>query len=334
MASSMPLMPDALESYRQQVHSALIAMMPQSEARLVEVCQYALGAPGKMLRALLLLEACSAVGGDPNQALLAAAGTEYGHLASLIHDDLIDGDELRRGRESIWKRFGRDNAILSGDLLIFQAFLCLSRCGADSQRVVQALEVMSRCCIDLCLGQDLEFTAIRNLEVGVNTYLQIIQQKTGALFRASVEIGGILGGGTPAQVEALAAYGDALGLAFQIADDVLSYRGSAAELGKPVLSDLRNGRVTLPVLIAHQRSAGSDRTFLEALFSAAAEEIDYEIAFSRLVRVMQETEALQVAIEMARAEAAASRRHLQILPASHARSALELAITLVTERMR
>ena len=157
-----------------------------------------------MLRGRMLLEACRAVGGDPEEVLSAAAGTEYGHLASLVHDDIVDRDEFRRGKPSVWHKYGSDLAILTGDLFIFEAFHALSLCRHTSiaaERIVRVLEVLSTACIELCLGQAAEERFIKNCTAHSGDYIEMIRLKTGSLFRASLESGAILGGGTEEQIK-------------------------------------------------------------------------------------------------------------------------------------
>ena len=250
----------ATESHQQEItninemlHSVLdIHSSIHPTNSLITISKYALSTGGKMLRGRMLLEACRAVGGDPEEVLHAAAGTEYGHLASLVHDDIIDMDEIRRGKHSVWHAYGSDLAILTGDLFIFEAFHSLSLCRHTiaAERVARVLEVLSAACIELCLGQVAEMRFTKNCTARSEDYLEMIRLKTGSLFRASLESGAILGGGTEEQIKAVSIYGEKLGLAFQIVDDLLPYTSSEQVTGKPKTSDIKNHRVTLPILYA------------------------------------------------------------------------------------
>lgn len=236
---------------------------------LLQIGDYALAARGKMLRGILLLKACQAVGGTPEQILYAAAGTEYGHLASLVHDDMMDQDEVRRGQPTIWKAYGSDLALLTGDLFIFEAYHSLSLCrhAIPAERVARTFEVLSRACIDLCLGQAREAQLTGNCSASVSDYIEMIRQKTGSLFRAALESGAILGGGSEEQIVALRTFGDQLGIAFQIIDDLLPYLVQATTLRKPTESDIKNRRITLPILYAFEQGLSDDHCTLRRIFA-------------------------------------------------------------------
>src|SRR5947207_5738660 len=151
---------------------------------LLEIGDHILAAPGKMMRGVLMLEACRVIGGQPDLLLSAATCVEYGHSASLIHDDMIDHDELRRGQSTVWKAYGDDAAILSGDLFIFAAIHSLSQCRHTirGERVARAFEVLSLACLELCLGQACEAQLSGNCSVCSQQYLDMIHQKTAGLF--------------------------------------------------------------------------------------------------------------------------------------------------------
>ena len=344
-----PSAPARLAEVYQGYRTRIQALLPRECAPhgaavpVADACRHALSAGGKMLRALILLESCKAVGGDAEQALLAAVGTEAGHLASLVHDDIMDQDDLRRGRASVWKRYGANTALLTGDYLIFQAFYQLARCrdsGIPGDRVARTLGVVAQSCMDLCLGQDLEAVITGNLSAGVRAYMRVIEHKTAAFFRGAAESGAILGGGTTAQVGALAGYGRCLGMAFQIIDDVLSYRGDEAVLGKPVTSDLRNRRITLPILLAYRHADAAGRRFLHTLFTldpnaaapTPAPHHSNEAALTELRQVLAATRALERAEATARSFASRARQSLHTLPPSGSRDHLEVVLALATER--
>ncbi|MEU9191886.1 polyprenyl synthetase family protein [Streptomyces hundungensis] len=199
---------------------------PAGATGVEEVCRDALLPPGKLFRPCLLLASAQAVGGDPMKALPAAIAAEYGHVASLIHDDIIDADTVRRGRPAAHRKYGADEALIAGDLLFFSVFEGLAECrdrGIPADRVVDAVGAIARAGTDLGRGQSLEarLTGSRVFEVG--QYLEMVRLKTAALFRAACEIGGILGGGGPSALAALVSYANHLGVAFQVHDDLLPY---------------------------------------------------------------------------------------------------------------
>jgi geranylgeranyl diphosphate synthase type I len=199
-----------------------------------EVCRHAMNPPGKLFRPTMLLVSALAVGGSAECALPAAVATETGHTASLVHDDIIDGDEMRRGRPSVQSKYGINTAIIAGDTLIFALFEALASCadtGVPEARVVAAVSAVARAGVDLCRGQCLEaeLTGLRMMDQAA--YVEMVRLKTSALFRAACETGAILGGGDEAAVAALVGYADHLGVAFQIEDDLLAYTSDREQTG-------------------------------------------------------------------------------------------------------
>lgn len=241
---------------------------------VVDAVRHSLRGHGKMLRAAVFLAACRAAGGDPDALESAASGIEYGHLASLVHDDLIDADTLRRDNATVWSRFGSSCAVLTGDWMLFAAFHALARCAdlVPAERVVRALEALSHAGIDMCLGAAFELSLTGDVGITPETYLRMAAAKTGSLLRAAVASGTVLGGGPDEQVAAAGDYGEHLGVAFQIIDDLLPYLADEATLGKPVHSDLRNRRPTLPVVLALPDCRAEDRDLLRALYTTPAAE--------------------------------------------------------------
>jgi geranylgeranyl pyrophosphate synthase len=304
------------------------------ENNLIEVSRYALAAQGKMIRGLMLLEACRAVGGDPETVLYAAAGAEYGHMASLVHDDLIDGDELRRGQRSVWRKYGADAAILSGDLFIFEAFHCLSLCRGkiNSDLIVRVLEVFSKSCMDLCLGQSLEAQLSQNCSVGSDQYIEMIRLKTGSLFRAVLESGAILGGGTEAQIGALRICGENLGIAFQIIDDLLPYTSNECHKQKPKTSDVKNHRVTLPILYAFENGTDHDRHLLRVIFEETALDNDLDVAYDTVRAILERVGVKEMVEKEAVRRQQQALERLMTLPSGDGRDYLEQLSMMVVRR--
>jgi len=291
---------------------------------------YAISTTGKLLRPRLLLDACAAVGGDVRAAVAAAAGTEFGHIASLIHDDVIDGDAIRRGRPSIQAAFGVPMAILSGDLLVFEMFLSYTRSsefGISPERTLAAIRMLSQTCIDVCRGQVREAELAGHFETTLDQYLDVIRLKTASVCRASCEIGATLGGGNDAEVTALAAYGEALGLAFQVVDDILEYTGTQQDLGKPLDSDMRNGRITLPVIYALESDSTTHAEVVRLLSNHGA-------AHAQLARVLRSSGAIGRAQATAKQWACVAQSKLEVLPDSVARRQLAVYANELVNRRR
>ncbi|MBF6329432.1 polyprenyl synthetase family protein [Nocardia transvalensis] len=289
---------------------------------LHDVCSYSLNAPGKLFRPILLIESAGAVGSDVHAVLPAAAGTEGAHVASLVHDDIIDGDDVRRGRPSTPNVFGRDRAIVGGDALIFYLFGSLARCAGTvpSDRIVSALAVAADAGVQLCRGQMMEEEIAQSYDTRVDSYLAMIDGKTAALFRGSCSIGALLGGGTTEEVELLGQYGTLLGLAFQIHDDLLPFISSSQTTGKSQFSDVANRRLTLPVLFGRIVDNGALATTIDDLLRADG---PVEQRFHRLRGLLAESGALDRAAETARGYADQALAAVAALEPTPSRESLE-----------
>ena len=206
---------------------------------------------GKRLRPLLCLMACQAVGGEAAQAVPAAAGLEILHNFSLVHDDIEDGDEMRRHRPTVWKLWGAPQAINAGDAMFALAFAALQRLparGVAAERVLAALQIFTETCVALTEGQHLDMRFEQRAQVTVEEYLRMIQGKTAALIGASVAIGGLIGGAPAGADASLRGFGQSIGLAFQIQDDLLGIWGDPAVTGKAAGNDILRRKKSLPLL--------------------------------------------------------------------------------------
>jgi|SRR5450755_2104110 geranylgeranyl pyrophosphate synthase len=292
-----------------------------AEAHLDQVCGYAVSAPGKFFRPILLLESASTVGGEIDRVLPAAAGAEGAHVASLVHDDIIDGDEVRRGMPAVHVAFGRDDALVGGDALIFYLFSALAECGRrgiEAARIVMAMAMAAEAGRELCRGQMLEKELRASYDSRVASYLDMVAGKTGALFRASCSIGAVLGGGS---VDALGRYGALLGYAFQIQDDLLPYLSTPDVTGKPPTSDLANRRLTLPFLLCRAAAGAVRVQVLDELLTGGGEN-DIDDRFKRLSDLLSESGALDQAADMAARYCAEAIDALAALPSSTSKDVL------------
>ena len=248
-----------------QVQADLDRLMPLLDAvmtvpfrqgdamRLGEAMRYSLEAGGKRVRPVLCILACEAVGGTPAEALPGALALEYVHTYSLIHDDLpaMDDDDLRRGRPTNHKVFGEGHAILAGDALLTEAFGVLAAADLEPGKRAEALALLAEGAgwRGMAGGQALDLEGETLAAYDLDHLRLIHRLKTGALLRAAVEIGAVLGGAAPVERSALRAYGEAIGLAFQIQDDILDATATDADLGKRAGKDAGRGKITYPSLL-------------------------------------------------------------------------------------
>ncbi len=247
-----------IQERKEVIDKALERYLPKPagpEGKVIEAMRYSVSAGGKRVRPILLMAACDAVGGDSKELLPAACALECVHTYSLIHDDLpaMDDDDLRRGKPTCHKVFGEAIAILAGDGLLTYAFELmthddlLKNCGSDL--VTKAIYIFSKAAgVSGMVGGQTADVLFEGKPVDAETLAYIHSHKTGALIRASVEMGAILGRGDQNQIERLSSFGTALGLAFQVIDDLLDVVGDEEKLGKPVGSDIKNQKATYPAL--------------------------------------------------------------------------------------
>ncbi|RKT89076.1 geranylgeranyl diphosphate synthase, type I [Saccharopolyspora antimicrobica] len=291
--------------------------------RTEQMAGYALLAPGKMLRPMLLLASAEATGGDSTRLIPAALAVEYLHVATLVHDDIIDDDELRRGRATVHARFGMPDALVAGDFLILNMVSALLECEAvPPAGVLDAARVLATAGADVCRGQVREAELVGELSCPVEDYREMVALKTGALFRGACRAGAILGGAAAEDVEVATRYAEHLGLGFQIYDDLLPYLADSPTTGKPSTSDVANLRPTFPVLVGHQAAGDADRTrFAEAL-SGRMPAADAH----RLMReLLTSTGALELSRKLAADEIAQARESIADLPGT---AAVELMLAI------
>lgn len=302
--------------------------------RLSRMCSDALFPSGKLLRPVLCLESALAAGGSIRDALPFAAGIECIHVASLIHDDLLDQDALRRGRESLPHRYGIEDALLAGDGLLAKGILSMIGAwenGAPAERLMAALRVVAQALRAECRAAMLESMLRHDLSIDLALPLEVIRGKTAALMQAACESGGLLAGAPPAQVRALGRYGESLGMAFQIRDDLLPYTSDTRTIGKAVTSDASNRYPTLPILLAQSLAGDADRRRLQALFSSTE---DLPAVHHQMRELLSRTGAIEEAMRRAREYMACARAALSELPPSGSRERLAELITTVVDRDR
>ena len=303
---------------------ALIARRLASGVPLVgQVARYIISAGGKRLRPVLLLLTCGALGCRSPHRFNLAAVVEFIHTATLLHDDVVDASTLRRGRATANEVFGNPASVLVGDFLYSRAFQMMVEPG--NMRVMQILADATNVIAE---GEVLQLMNIHDASLNEEAYLRVIRSKTAKLFEASSRLAAVLAGAPPEVEQACAEYGQSLGTAFQVIDDVLDYDGDAAEMGKNLGDDLREGKTTLPLILAMQRGSKEEA----ALVRAAIEQGETE-HLPDIARIVQRTGALEGTRALAAAQAERAREAAAQLPRNaYSAGLIELAAQLLQRR--
>ena len=291
----------------------VIAQRLDSGVPLVgEVSRYIISAGGKRLRPALLLLMAGALGSTDRFRHQLAAVVEFIHTATLLHDDVVDDSTLRRGRATANVSFGNPASVLVGDFLYSRAFQMMVECGE-----MRVMEILADATNVIAEGEVQQLMNMHDASLTEEGYLRVIRSKTAKLFEASARLPAVIGKFEPVIEQACAQYGQALGTAFQVIDDVLDYDGNAAELGKNLGDDLREGKTTLPLIIAMQRGTPEQ----QALIRQAIEEGDAS-ELPALIDIVRATGAMESTRAAASAEAQRAIQALEVLPASTYRDAL------------
>lgn len=292
-----------------------------SEVVLVnQISHYIVNAGGKRVRPMLLLLIARALGCDSPQRHELAAVVEFIHTATLLHDDVVDESDLRRGRKTANALFGNAASVLVGDFLYSRAFQMMV-----STNRLRVMDVLAEATNVIAEGEVLQLMNMHDPDISVDDYLKVIEYKTAKLFEASARLGAVLMDAPKELEEACASYGRTLGTAFQLIDDLLDYEGSTAELGKNIGDDLREGKPTLPLLVAMQRGTAEQRDLIrEAIINGEIERMP------QIVEIVKATGALEATREAALAQAELAKQCLTGLPASEFKDALlELALASI-----
>ena len=269
----------------------------------------------KRLRPLLTVAAARLAGARDEACLKLAAAVEFIHTATLLHDDVVDSSQLRRGRVAAHLIWGAPSSVLVGDFLFARAFELMVGAGS-----MPALEILARASRVIAEGEVLQLTRAHDLDLSQEVYLDIIKAKTAELFAAAAEAGAVSAGAAPERCRALRKYGQDLGLAFQLVDDALDYSGDSETLGKNPGDDFREGKATLPLLLVMARSGASEREFwIRTIDRREQTEAD----FQRARALMVQTGALDSTLDLAATYAASAKAALAEFPSNSWRPALE-----------
>jgi octaprenyl-diphosphate synthase len=312
--------PDPMAAEMAQVDAVIAERLRSDVALINQIAHYIVSAGGKRIRPRLVLLFAGALGFAGPERFTLAATVEFIHTATLLHDDVVDESSLRRGRATANAVFGNAASVLVGDFLYSRAFQMMV--AVDNLRV---LDVLADATNVIAEGEVLQLMNMHDADLAVDEYLRVIRYKTAKLFEASARLGALLAGANTAVEEACADFGRSLGTAFQLVDDLLDYDGETHALGKNVGDDLREGKPTLPLLVAMARGEPAERDLVRHAIEHG------EVArLSDVVDVVRRTGALEAARQVARSEAAKARECLRHLPPSTQRDALlELCVRSV-----
>jgi octaprenyl-diphosphate synthase len=302
----------------------LIIKRLSSDVPLVEkIAQYIIESGGKRLRPLLVLLSSRALGYERDDHLKLAAVIEFLHTATLLHDDVVDTSDMRRGRSTANARWGNAPSVLVGDFLYARAFEMM----VELQNL-KIMDVLSHATAVIAEGEVLQLMNVKNPDVSEDKYMEVIHNKTAMLFEAASHTGALLAGTKENQEQAMSAYGKHLGLAFQLVDDVLDYRGDADAMGKNVGDDLAEGKPTLPLIYAMANGSDEEKHLIrQAVRKGGLDDLP------RILDIVNRSGALEYTMKRAKAEAQAALDCLKDIPESDHRSALTLLTEVAVARV-
>jgi len=295
-----------------EVDQLIINELSSDVVLINQVGHYIVGNGGKRLRPMLLLLAAKALGGVTDSHLILAAVIEFIHTATLLHDDVVDESDLRRGKDSANAVWGNAASVLVGDYLYSSAFEMMVR--TNNMRV---MEILSKTTTAIAEGEVLQLLNCNNPETTETKYLEVIARKTAILFSAATRLSAVISNSPSATEEGLAQYGQHLGIAFQLIDDALDYKATKEELGKNLGDDLAEGKPTLPLIYAIQNSSKSDADLIiDAIKNGNRD------AFTEIYSIVQSTKAIDYTEQRAEEEAQKAISALAVLPDSEYKAAL------------
>jgi octaprenyl-diphosphate synthase len=279
-----------------------------------EVANHLIVSGGKRLRPMLTLAMAQLSGYGGNGHIKLAASVEFMHTATLLHDDVVDESEMRRGKAAARMLWGNEASVLVGDFLLGQAFKMMVEVGS-----LRALEILSAAAATIAEGEVMQLAAAKNTATTEDEYVAVIRAKTAELFAAACEVGPVIAGLTKAEQNACRSFGMNLGIAFQLVDDALDYGGASARLGKNTGDDFREGKITLPVVLAYRRGAEGEREFWRrTLERSEIRDGDVEEA----IALMNRHRALEDTVKRANHYGGIAKDALALFPDSRVKAAM------------
>jgi octaprenyl-diphosphate synthase len=306
------------------VNRIIVDRMHSPVALIPQLAGYIIAAGGKRLRPLLTLASAQLCGYQGDRHHKLAAAVEFIHTATLLHDDVVDESDRRRGQSSANAEFGNQASVLVGDFLFSRSFELMVEDGS-----LESLRILSRASAIIAEGEVLQLATNNNLETSESDYLAVVRAKTASLFAAACEIGAVVAGRPADEAEALHEFGMSFGIAFQIVDDVLDYSAREAQLGKTIGDDFREGKLTLPVVYALERADEAERAFWSRTLEAV-DQVDGD--FDQATEIIHRRGAFISAIDLARVHGASATAALMRLPKGPLRGALAALVEFCINR--
>ncbi|MEH6404646.1 MAG: polyprenyl synthetase family protein [Sneathiella sp.] len=321
-ASLQPLL-DLVKSDLDDTNQIIIDRMHSDVELIPTLARHLIAAGGKRLRPVLTLGAAKLCGYDGERAKKLAACVEFIHTATLLHDDVVDESDLRRGNETANVLWGNQASVLVGDFLFSRSFQLMVEDGS-----LDVLRVLSNASAVIAEGEVLQLMNVGNVDLTEESYFQVIAAKTAALFAAACQVGALVADRNDKEISALETYGNDLGIAFQLIDDALDYSAEEKSLGKAVGDDFREGKMTLPILLAYRKSDGEERKFWKRVIEDEQQKGDLEKA----LELIKKHKTLDDTFTYARRYGASAKAALDIFDDSDAKSALINAVDFAIER--
>lgn len=313
-----------VESEMSGVNDVIIDRMKSQVDMIPDLAGHLINSGGKRLRPMLTLASAKLCGYDGKAHVQLAAAVEFIHTATLLHDDVIDESDLRRGKPTANTIWGNKATVLVGDFLFSRAFQLMVK--ADN---LQALDILSKAAAIIAEGEVMQLITANNTATTEDAYLEVIAAKTAALFEAASRVGAVIADRNDGAEEALLSYGRNLGIAFQLVDDALDYSGMQAKLGKAVGDDFREGKVTLPVVLAFRRGSEEERVFWKRTIEKE-DQTDKDL--NHAIVLMEKHDTLADTIERARHYGSIARDALAIFPDNEYREALNDIVDFCVDR--
>ena len=308
----------------ERVNATILARTGSQVTMIPEVANHLISSGGKRLRPMLTLAMAKLAGYTGDGHIKLAAAVEFMHTATLLHDDVVDESDMRRGKLAARMLWGNEASVLVGDFLLGQAFKMMVEVGN-----LHALEILASAAAVIAEGEVMQLGAAKNTATNEDEYLAVIRAKTAELFAAACEVGPALANKDKAETAACRSFGMNLGIAFQLIDDALDYGGKSAKLGKNVGDDFREGKITLPVVLSFRRGTAGEREFWNrTLVKGDVRDEDLETAITLMTR----HHAIEDTVGRARHYGAIATDALALVPPSEIKTALEEAVEFCIAR--